>query len=109
MPPVASSGPSILAGPNMDGSAVSWFDERWMFFSWAFASPGPSSPDRAVLGGETRSWSSRSDMCPVSDFSDRFDFIGDECLLSIVLAVFAAELPAPVSRCPGLDCIAWIA
>ena len=35
-------------------------------------------------------------MCPVSDFSDRFDFIGDECLLSIVLAVFAAELPAPM-------------
>ena len=37
MSPVARSGPEILAGSNLDGSAVSWFDANWMFFSWAFA------------------------------------------------------------------------
>ena len=37
MPPVASSGPEILASTNLDGTDVSWFDAHWMFFSWAFA------------------------------------------------------------------------
>ena len=40
MAPVASSGPALLAGTNLDGSAVSWFDAHWMFFSWAFALVG---------------------------------------------------------------------
>lgn len=37
MAPVAASGPSVLAAGNLDGTATSWLEANWMFFSWAFA------------------------------------------------------------------------
>ena len=36
-PTIASSGPELLARPNIDSSAVSWMETNWMFLSWAFA------------------------------------------------------------------------
>ena len=37
MAPVAASGPLVLAAGNLDGTATSWLEANWMFFSWAFA------------------------------------------------------------------------